>query len=123
MPDDSDRPGADSIEDLAEKRRRRWRGPDSGVPTQLSLEVRHRPELSERDAFISGSVKLAGDLPVRKDLHAGNRLTVSVADADGTVIASGVFEVGLPNFKDIKAKGAGIIGVERVHKAKFMEEE
>lgn len=114
MPDDPN----ESIEQQAEQKRWKYR---NLPPTQLSLEVRHRPGLE--DPYITGSLKLKGEVPVRQDLHAGQELTVQVCNADGEVIASGIFEVGLPGFKDVKAKGAGIIGVERVHAAKFQEEE
>lgn len=83
----------------------------------LSLEVRHRPDLE--DPILVGSLKLKGELPVKRDLHTGAQLTVQVANADGEVIASGIYEVGHPNFKDVKVKGAGPIGTERVHSATF----
>lgn len=86
----------------------------------LSLEVRHRPELE--DPLLVGSLKLKGDLPVRQDLHTGAQLTVQVANADGEVIASGVYEVGLPSFKDVKMSGVGPIGTERVHTATYDKE-
>lgn len=86
-------------------------------PQLLSLEVRHRPELE--DPILVGSLKLKGDMPIKQDLHPGAQLTVQVANADGEVIASGIYEVGLPSFKDVKVKGVGPIGTERVHTATY----
>jgi hypothetical protein len=119
--DDEDR-GAESLENLTEKREKKWQI-DNAEPTQLSLEVRARPEMrDEKNPYIVGALKLKGEFHVRKDLHAGEQLTVQVADADGNVITAGVVEVGLPAFKDLKMKGGGIIGTERVHSAKIVED-
>lgn len=125
MPDfeDPDRHDASSIDDLTNRREERWKA-NEAVPTQLSLEVRPRPELKDdKNPYIVGALKLKGELHVRKDLHAGETLTVQVADADGNIITAGVFEVGLPSFKDLKMKGGGIIGTERVHSAKVVHDE
>lgn len=124
MPDfeDPDRHDADSISDLTDRKERKW-SRENAVPTQLSLEVRPHPELrDEKNPYIVGALKLKGDLHIRKDLHTGEHLTVQVADADGTILTAAVFEVGLPGFKLLKMKGGGVIGTERVHSAKIMED-
>lgn len=111
-----------SIEGFA-ARRRRQREEEEAQGTQISFEVRPRPELVEDgNVFLVASLKLKGELPIKQDLNDGDLLTVQVADADGNVIASGLYEVGLPGFKPIKAKGAGVIGTERVHNASFNPE-
>lgn len=106
-----------SLEDLTRKRQEQ-REREAAQPQLISLEVRPRPELE--DPLLVGSLKLKGEMPVRKDLNAGQQVTVQVADADGVVICSGLFEVGLPNFKDVKMNGVGVIGTERVHGAKYL---
>jgi len=68
--------------------------------------------------MLVGCLKLKGEMPIRQDLHVGNLLTVQVANADGEVIASGLYEVQIPGFKEIKNSGTPI-GVERVHTAEF----
>lgn len=122
MDENSGDRGAESLEDLTEKKERKWKGAAHGVPIQLSLDVK-RPPILDENSWVSGSLNLKGALPVRKDLDPGNELTVTVADMDGNVVSTGIFEVGLPGFKYIKAKGAGIIGIERVHSANFREED
>ena len=103
-----------TIEGFAERRRKQR---EAEQATLITLDVRQHPDVE--DPFLVGSLKLKGDLPVKKDLHTGDRLTVQVAGPDGGVIASGVFEVGLPAFKPITQKGVGLIGTERVHSADF----
>lgn len=83
----------------------------------LSLEVRQRPELE--DPILVGSLELKGAIPVKRDLHAGQQLTVQIAGPDGEIVATGIYEVGLPGFKDVKMRGVGVVGTERVHKAKY----
>lgn len=104
----------ESVEGMTDKK---WQY-ERAQGTLITLEVRPRPGIE--DPWLVASLKLKGELPISKDLHTGEELTVQVAGPDGEVIASGLFEVGLPAFKDIKAKGAGIIGTERAHSAKFM---
>lgn len=83
----------------------------------LSTEVRQRPSLE--DPLLIGSLKLKGELPLKGNLHPGEQLTVQVADADGQVIASAIYEVKPPAFKDVKMAGVGVIGMERAHTAEL----
>lgn len=106
-----------SIEDFA-ARRLKQREAEEREPSLITLEVRQRGDLE--DPFLVGALRLSGDMPVKKDLNAGEQVTVQVAGADGDVIASGLFEIGLPAFKYVKMGGVGIIGTERVHTAKFL---
>lgn len=85
--------------------------------SQLSLDVRQRPSLE--DPLLTGSLKLKGDLPVKRDLQVGEQITVTVADADGIIFATGLFEVGAPGFKELKMRDVGPIGLERVHTAQY----
>jgi hypothetical protein len=89
---------------------------DTGT-SQLTLEVRHRPNLE--NPILVGSLKLKGEIPIRRDLNAGEQLTVQVADADGEIIATGLFDVGPPQFKDVKMSGVGVVGMERASVAEF----
>jgi hypothetical protein len=83
----------------------------------LSTEVRQRAELE--DPVLVGSLKLRGEMPIKGNLHPGEQLTVQVADADGQVIAIGIYEIVPPAFKDVKIRGVGVIGMERAHTAEF----
>lgn len=105
-----------SIEELAAAKQHK-REEEERRPTLITLDVRPRPGVE--NPFMVGSLRLKGDLPVREDLNAGDLLTVQVAGPDGSVLTSGIFEVGLPQLKDIKQKGVGVIGTERFHPADF----
>lgn len=105
-----------SIEGMAAARKRQ-REEEEKQPTLITLDVRQRADVEA--PFMVASLKLKGELPLRRDLNDGDLLTVQVAGPDGGVLTSGIFEVGLPGFKHIKQKGAGIIGLERVHSAEF----
>lgn len=111
MADDS------SIEGFAE-RRRKQREEEEAQPTLITLNVDQHPDMDD-EPFMVGCLKLKGELPVKKDLSWGDRLTVQVAGPDGEVVAAGTFEVAVPAFKPITQPGAGIIGTERVHTADF----
>lgn len=89
--------------------------------TALSLDVRLRESLE--DPVIRGSIKIAGGLPVKKDLHDGELVTVTINGPDGDVIATGICEVGLPVARHIRMPKVGIIGAERVHTATFQPDE
>lgn len=93
---------------------------------QLTMNVRDHPNIvARRDndlaTFMTGTLKLTGELPVDQDFNAGDALTVTVADADGLVIASGRFECKLPQFQEIKEEHAGVIGTNRAHTAKMVD--
>lgn len=92
---------------------------------QLTLDVIPHPHVRQRQAdelpvYMTGSLTLDA-LEVGRDLNAGDRVSVIVHNADGEVIASGQYEVGLPGFKALTHKGQHI-GTERVHKATLIEE-
>lgn len=116
--DQSDQPHR-SIEDIAAaEAMRRWNY-NTKEPIQLSLEVQAHPEM-DNEPWLVGSLKLKGDVPVRRDLNTGDRLTVQIVDADGQVVGSGIAELDLPKFKHIKGRGVGLIGIERAHTAEFV---
>ncbi len=121
MPDEPTPEGPDrSIDDITRAAQKKWEY-ENKEPAQLSLEVALPPILEDRDGelWIVASIKLKGDLSIRKDLNAGDILTIQIGDADGTILCSGTALVGLPQFKYVKAKGAGIIGIERIHSAEL----
>lgn len=82
---------------------------------QLSLNVDRHPHLPD-DGMLMGTLKLGGGFAVPRDLQPGEELTVTVADADGQVIAASRAEVETVAFPPIKDKGVAI-GTERRHKA------
>lgn len=87
---------------------------------QLSLDVAPHPDAAKRPngGWLQGSVAITGDFGVTRDLQPGDELTVTMHNADGEVIASGVCEIGAIGFKPIKIDG-DVIGTERLHKAKL----
>jgi hypothetical protein len=90
---------------------------------QLSFETRPHPHAvreDDPDGYLQASLKIAGALWLDRNLYAGDELTVTVASADGEIIASGVAEVGTVSFPPIKEKQR-VIGTERAHAAKIQE--
>ncbi|MEJ7783193.1 MAG: hypothetical protein WKF96_00220 [Solirubrobacteraceae bacterium] len=84
---------------------------------QLSFDVRPHPASRRDDGsppYLQASLKVKGDFHVSRDLQPGDELTVTIADADGEVVASGLSEVGGVSFPLIKEKGH-VIGTERAH--------
>ncbi|MDP2712327.1 MAG: hypothetical protein Q8O56_14005 [Solirubrobacteraceae bacterium] len=84
---------------------------------QLSLVVLPDPSLTA-DAYIAGGLKLAGELVCPQDLNAGDEITVTVADADGTVIAQGTARATVPAFREIMDRDE-VVGTERINRAKI----
>ncbi len=66
------------------------------------------------DYFLTGTVKIKGDLRVDHDLQGGQRFTVKVIDGDGEVICEQTLVAQTPTLKDIIEKQMHI-GVERIH--------
>lgn len=89
---------------------------------QLSFDVHQHPDAEARGdgAWLDGSLKIAGDFGVRENLQPGDRVTVSIADADGQVVTSAIAEIGAVSFVPVKVEGR-VIGTERVHKAKIVD--
>jgi hypothetical protein len=87
---------------------------------QLTLHVAPHPRAVWQNGDnkpIVGGVKVSGSLTVDHDLQPGDILTVSIADADGQVIAHTTAEVSGIAFKLLEQSGS-VIGTERVHTAK-----
>jgi len=85
---------------------------------QLSLEVLPHPAIDvvHGKGLIAGTIKLKGELRCKQDFNAGDEFTISVADADGTVVAVAQAEqLDPPNMKTITDKEIGPIGTERIH--------
>lgn len=92
--------------------------PPNRTEPQLSFDVRPHPGVAHMsEPILSGSLKITGELHCPVDVHTGDELTVSVATADGQVIAQAVVEAGAPGFRVLTDKGEPI-GMERVTKAK-----
>lgn len=87
---------------------------------QLSFHVEPHPQSADRgEPWLDGEVKISGGLGVSRDLQPGDMLTISVANADGEVIATEVAEVHTPSFPPIKVKDV-VVGTMRSHKAKIV---
>jgi hypothetical protein len=89
---------------------------------QLSMQVLQHAELEgpEEDAYMAGSVKVAGDFSVDRDLNAGEEFTVTIHSADGEVIAQGVCKAKAPKFGVIMMDKRPI-GMERLHTIKVQQ--
>lgn len=99
--------------------------PSTDAGAQLTLDVTPHPDLAEREAdgrpvYLEGTLKLAGDVTVKRDFNDGDRLHVRVSDADGNLVASYEAEVELPRFKPIVEKGRRL-GTTRVHTARAVD--
>jgi hypothetical protein len=89
---------------------------------QLSFDVPLHVALAERQSedtepYLTGSIKIGGEFHCPVDVNAGERLTVTVADADGTVVAQGEVVATYPRFKEISDRGI-VIGTERINVVK-----
>jgi hypothetical protein len=103
-----------------QRKRNAFRDPAQTRAEQLSLEIVQRPELE--NPMLAGSLRLKGEIPVRRDLNPGDQITVTVADADGTIFATGLFEATVPAWKEIRLAQVGPVGLERVNIAEYDEE-
>jgi hypothetical protein len=97
------------------------------APRQLTLDVLPHPRVRAMQeagdhVFLEGSLTLKLDVPVRTDLNHGDRLMVTVADDDGTVLSRAYAEIKAVQLAPIDLKDVGIIGTERVHKAKLTDD-
>lgn len=72
----------------------------------------------EIDAFLH-AIKLGGALPVKDKLDNLSRVSITIADADGAIIATSLAEINV-GFKKTKTKTATIM--ERVHSARLIED-
>lgn len=84
---------------------------------QLTLDVGLHSALDRRSALIAGALTIGGRFACGVDLNAGDEISVTIATADGTVIAQGVCVCGYPVFREIRDRDE-IIGTERCNKAK-----
>lgn len=84
-------------------------------PAKVRVAGRNRPA-----EVITGELKLKGELIVEEDLEHGDALAITVATADGRVIAQHYAEVDRPPaFAPIEEKDVGLIGYARVHTGKI----
>lgn len=79
------------------------------------FEIKQHPHVVDmgNDPILRPAVKIKGDMTLSKVLQHGDRVTISVANADGEIVASGEAECSLPAFKPITFEGEPI-GVERI---------
>lgn len=82
---------------------------------QLSLDVQMFPDVAGAGLLVA-SVTLAA-LPVDRNLHPGDQITVTIADADGMVIGQCAQEIAGVAFKPLVVDKMPV-GLERAHKAK-----
>lgn len=85
---------------------------------QLTLAVEPEPELGPDDRVI-GSLTIGGTFAVGRDLQRGDKLIITVAGADGELLAQSEAAVDKLGFKTIRAQGEPI-GTERKHGAKLV---
>lgn len=83
-------------------------------------EAKRELEDGTEAELVFGTVKLRGKLRVPRDLARREELTVTIADLDGLIVASGQLRVSGLAFKDIEDRGHPI-GVERIHTASVVE--
>lgn len=87
---------------------------------QLTLDVempQHARDLPHGGMLVASCSIDA--VEIDRDLHPGDRITVTVASADGEVIGQAEQEVGGVGFKALKIDKS-VVGLERVHKAKVV---
>lgn len=101
--------------------------PERRHAAQLSLAILPHPELAKREAdgdptWIVGRLEAKLDLRVGQDYNAGDEFLVTVTGADGELVGRVTLEVEYVVPKPIREKGLGIIGMERIHKAKIVDE-
>lgn len=86
---------------------------------QLTFNVDQHPAAKTHDGggWLDGEVKISGAIGVDRDLQPGDALTVSIANADGEVVASAEVECAGVAFVPIKHDKT-VIGTSRVHKLK-----
>ena len=81
---------------------------------QLTFDVKPHPAIDHMsDPILAGELKISGALHCPRDIQTGDELTVTVATADGEVIAQAVLEAGAPGFKVLTEKDE-LIGMARI---------
>lgn len=79
------------------------------------VDIVHQPL---EDQMLMTSIKVRGDMSLAgKVLNPGEQVTISVSDADGEILASGVCEILSPSFGVLELDG-NVVGMERKHTAK-----
>jgi hypothetical protein len=89
---------------------------------QLTFNIAPHPSAASRPGglpVMGASLAIKGALAIEEDLNHGDALTVTIANADGEIIATAQLEVAAPpSFVPIEDKDLGLLGYERAHKAK-----
>lgn len=92
------------------------------ITPQITLHVEQHPHARdlEHGGYLQAEVGLDA-VEIDRDLQPGDRLTVTVANADGEIIGQGTQEAGGVGFKPLKVEKM-TIGMIRSHKAKTVYE-
>lgn len=84
------------------------------IHPRLTFDVTPHPDIEHMsDPILAGELKISGALHCPVDIKTGSEMTVTVATADGEVIAQAVIEASAPGFKVLKEKDTPI-GMARV---------
>lgn len=89
---------------------------DHQAGEQLSFIVHAHP--AARESWLDATLAVRGAFTVTRDLQPGAELTVSIAGADGEILATGTAAVRSVGFVPITNNG-DIVGTTRVHEAKL----
>lgn len=91
---------------------------------QLFYDVKPHVDLRSTpldEQILLTSIKVKGEMSLGKQLlNRGEQVTVTIADEDGTIIASGVCEIQQPAFADVTIEKQ-VVGAERIHTAKVVD--
>jgi hypothetical protein len=89
----------------------------TAIDQQLSLDVLPDSRIVPGGVFV-GTLRVSGEFPVEEDLNRGQQLVISIADADGQVLATALAAVVGVGFVTLYEKETAI-GTERQHKARL----
>lgn len=95
---------------------------------QITLDVEPHPDVQAAQrrgdtVYLTASLDGKLSVPVDRDLNSGNELVITVAGADGQVLATAYAVVKAPKFVDIEIEELGTVGLERVHPFKIVQHE
>lgn len=97
--------------------------PDTtGRKSRLTTNVKLHPDLQAmvekgEHVFLHGSLEVKVDVGVDRDFNQGEKLLVTIADADGQVVNRAVCEVKPVTFEPLEEATIGVYGTLRRHKA------
>lgn len=103
--------------DTAEQRREDARRRREQLRLFHDVEVHPHVQELGNDPMLRAAVKIGGDFTVSEIPQNGRLYTVSIANADGEIIATAELEAGPPQYKNVKFDGE-VVGEERIHALK-----